>query len=379
MTTPSRFTKGTLFSTIPRVRFLLAMVGMSACPGFAAGPLPSDGVEYVGFTNLSSFTRTTNGGGATVWTSPRVTVTSGWDQLVASWNVEPAAGVRLELEARAFSGTNATRFFHLGQWTLDPAWPSWRTSKLSEPDDDGEVNTDTLVLLRPARAAELRVTIWGPEDRLRFLGLSFLNTRLTRPSHSADTSAWGKELAVPERSQMPYADGHQLCSPAVISMLLAYWSAERGRPDWDRTVPEIARGVWDETWGGAGNWTFNMAYVGSLGGLRAYVARFADFAEVERWVAAGVPVALSLCYNRLRGKSGPRSGHLVICRGITPSGDVVLNDPGTTLNVRKVFPRENVRNAWTNSRQTVYLVYPLGTRTPTPSSGHWFSEGSGGD
>jgi len=71
--------------------------------------------------------------------------------------------------------------------------------------------------------------------------------------------------------------------------------------------------------------------------MRAYTARLSDVAELEDWIMQGIPVGLSLCYNRLRGKSRTPSGHLVVCVGFTENGDAVINDPGTLRNVRKVF------------------------------------------
>jgi len=172
---------------------------------------------------------------------------------------------------------------------------------------------------------------------------------------------------------MAYENGGVLCSPTTVSMLLAHWSKELNQPGLDHDVPEVVKGVYDPKWTGTGNWVFNTAYAGSLRGMRAYTARLSDVAELEDWIAQGLPVALSLCYNRLRGKSRTPSGHLVVCVGFTENGDAVINDPGTSKNVRKVFPRANLIEAWQYSKNAAYFIYPESASVPTDRFGHWDS------
>jgi hypothetical protein len=107
--------------------------------------------------------------------------------------------------------------------------------------------------------------------------------------------------------------------------------------------------------------------------MRAYTTRLSDVSEVEAFIARGIPLGLSLCYNRLRGKSREPSGHLVVCVGFTKDGDVIINDPGTSQKVRKIFPRANLVDAWAYSKNTVYLVYPVNTPLPKDRFGHWES------
>jgi hypothetical protein len=156
-------------------------------------------------------------------------------------------------------------------------------------------------------------------------------------------------------------------------MIMSYWSRRLGRPELDLDVPEIARAVYDPVWQGTGNWPFNTAYAGSYAGMRAYVTRMTDMAELEDWIASGLPVALSVCLNRLLGREGPPSGHLVVCAGFTREGDLVINDPGARQNVRKVLPRKNVISAWAFSKNAVYLIYPENAKPPEDRFGHWDS------
>ena len=157
-------------------------------------------------------------------------------------------------------------------------------------------------------------------------------------------------------------------------MVLAHWARVQRQPALDRDVPEVVEGVFDPKWPGTGNWAFNTAYAGSIPGLRAYVTRLTDVAELEDWVAADVPVILSVCYDLLRGKPRTRdSGHLVVCVGFTESGEVVVNDPGTRDQVRKTFPRDNLVRAWAHSRNTVYLIHPDTWRPPRDRFQHWFT------
>jgi hypothetical protein len=208
---------------------------------------------------------------------------------------------------------------------------------------------------------------------LGFLGLCLTDTKAAPPVLASNRAAWGKTIPVPERSQMAYSNGIVLCSPATVSMIMGFWARTLKRPELDPDVPAVAKAVYDPVWQGTGNWPFNTAYAGSYPGMRAYVTRFTDLAELEDWIARGLPVGLSVCLNRLRGRPGPPSGHLVACVGFTKDGDPIINDPGTSRNVRKAVPRKNVISAWACSKNAVYLIYPEDATLPEDRFGHWDS------
>ena len=172
---------------------------------------------------------------------------------------------------------------------------------------------------------------------------------------------------------MLYPHGNELCSPTTVSMIMTHWAHVLKRPELDRDVPEIEKEVYDPNWRGTGNWPFNTAYAGSFKGIRAYITRLSDTSEIEDWIAAGIPIGLSVSYDRLRGRESGASGHLVVCVGFTEEGDPVINDPGTSKNVRKIFPRKNLVNGWAYSHNTVYLIYPEDADVPKDRFGHWYS------
>ena len=270
-----------------------------------------------------------------------------------------------------------TKFYTLGRWTPDnQLFP--RTSVPGQADADGNVAIDTLMLNRPAQAVQVRLTLGGTNSsapKLKFLGLSFCNTRAHPAAHRPNHAAWGTILPTIEISQLSYPQQKGWCSPAAVSMVLSRWAAGLNRPELMQDVPEVAAAVYDDEYAGTGNWPFNTAYAGGFSGMRGFVTRFDDLNEVEDWVAAGIPVVLSARWNLLEpGRPDTGSGHLVVCVGFTRDGDVVMNDPGTNLKtgrVQRVYRRSNVRRAWATSNNTVYLIYPLDATVPPNRYGHW--------
>lgn len=361
---------------------LLAVMLLAGCK---TGPVNSGeggrSSHFIGLTDFTGFTRTNTGNGRAVWLSPKIIPPISWDQLVVSWNASAPPKTFLEVEAAASRPGHTTRFYSLGRWTPDDRlFP--RVSVSGQKDGDGDVDADTLVLKRPAQAVQLRLTLGGTNGArpaLKFLGLSFYNSRAAAEPLPANRAAWGKVIPVVERSQQSYAGGNGWCSPTSLSMVLAYWGGESNRADWRLDAPEVAAGVIDHHFKKAtGNWSFNAAYAGSLNGMRAYVTRFSDIAELEEWIAAGIPVVISARYDLLKdGRAEDLNGHLTVCRGFTENGDVVINDPWTDLkveSVRHIYRRENVRRAWATSHNTVYLVYPETVKPPPDRFGHWFAE-----
>ncbi len=296
------------------------------------------------------------------------------DELVLSWNVDLPRNGSLTVEASALYPGHQTRFYGLGQWSGQPIEGS-RRSIPDQQDQDGEVQTDTLVLKQPCRQFELRITLLGPKARLKFLGCSLVSSSARQTVLESDRRAWGRTLPVPPLSQRDYPGGElKWCSPTSLAMVLAYWARRLHQPGWEQAVPTVAREVYDPVLGGTGNWPFNAAYAGSFPGLRAFITRLGDVAELEPWIARGMPVILSVSYDLLLGKAQPGKddGHLVVCTGFTGSGDVVIHDPGTSLNkVAGIFPRSQVKAAWAVSRNTVYLIYPVSQKPPPGPFGHW--------
>ena len=295
-----------------------------------------------------------------------------WNQAIVSWNVENPAAAEVVVEARAWRGDVSTKWYILADWSLKGA----RTSVHGQEDADGDVDTDTLVLKRPAERLEVRATLKtlaeGPRPRLRLLTASFLDAKAPQSADSPRRSeAWGRTIDVPMRAQGDYPNGGVLCSATSTSMLLWHYSRVLGRPDLDRDVPEVESNVWDADYKGAGNWPFNVAYSGSFPGMRAYVARFAGIADLEKWIVAGLPVACSVSFDMLKGAPTGGSGHLVVLVGFTKEGDPVINDPARRGDVRHVYKRADFERAWLYSKRTVYIVHPEGAKPPAGGEGRW--------
>jgi len=333
---------------------------------------------FIGLTNFSAFS--TSPGAATnetTFTSPEIVARIEWNELVVSWNVPP--GVHLKVEARAIYPDRATQYYTMGLWSDDPArFP--RQSVRRQRDQDGTVRTDTLALSNLTRKVQVRITVGGAGDQrpLKSVGLSFCNSTVPLSALEPNRAAWGKVLEVPERRQGEYERGGGWCSPTSLSMVLAYWSEQLHRPELNHTVPETAKAIGDGPRGDTGNWPFNTGYAGLHAGMRAYVTRLEDIAELEDWIAAGIPVIISVSsYLTSDRTSGPDNGHLIVCVGFTDKGDVVVNDPGVSVRrnvrARRVYVREKVANAWTKSKNTVYLIYPETAKVPVNRLGHWDS------
>jgi len=337
-----------------------------------------EGPRFLAITNFSGFKKSAGPhANQTVLLSPELKTPIAWDELVVSWNAVTPPGTGLQLEARVIYPGRTTQYYSLGYWSEDTAGQR-RESVTGQKDEDGDVKTDTLVLKLPADRLQLRVSLFGVDQRtvprLKLVGMSLLDSKAALTVQPPNNNAWGRSLPVPERSQLSYQDGREWCSPTAVSMVLAYWSAVLKRPELDVDAPAVAAGVFDRNWPGTGNWPFNTAFAGRFDGMRGCVTRLADIAELETLVVSRVPSIVSVSYDLLYARTPDRGiGHLVVCVGFTDKGDVVVNDPWAEFakddTVRQVVLRENFVKAWRHSRQTTYLIRP--ENWPVPNSGRW--------
>ncbi|WP_256792030.1 peptidase C39 family protein [Terrabacter sp. Ter38] len=337
------------------------------------------------------------------WTSPVVTPGFGLTELVASWNAATPGGSWVEVRVRGTSGGTTTKDYVLGRWAAeDPADGGGihRTSVAGQGDTVATVFTDTL-----ATRTGYSLTDWQ------------LEVRLLRPRGTSDTPsvsvvgamasalpdakkvprspngpACGTTLDVPTYSQevhvghYPQWDngGEAWCSPTSTSMVVAYWGAGPTAsetawvdPPADAQVDFTARHVFDYTYDGAGNWPFNTAYAATRGDLRGFVTRLRTLTEAEAFVAAGIPLVVSVSFKKgeLKGAGYGTNGHLMVVVGFTESGDVVCNDPASHLvasddQVRVVYDREQFENVWVpHSGGIVYVIRPADRPLP-PAPAH---------
>jgi hypothetical protein len=294
-----------------------------------------------------------------------------FNEAIVSWNVTPAAGAQVQVEARP---GGSDRWYRMADWQLDDA--SLRTSLKAEKDAAAEVDTDTLVLKKPNREVQVRLRLRrivdGPTPQLRLVTVSVCDTKSEKPSSAAKSPAWGKVIDVPQRAQGNYPRGSVLCSPTSLSMVLWHYANLLQRPELNNDVPVVEACVWDKEYDGAGNWPFNAAYAGSFPGITGYVSRFTGIGDLERWIEAGIPVICSVSLDILLEKDPPRpSGHLVVLVGFDAKGDPVFNDPARRDSVRRTYRRANFEKAWLRSHRTVYLVYPEGANVPSGGEGRW--------
>ena len=150
-------------------------------------------------------------------------------------------------------------------------------------------------------------------------------------------------------------------------MVLAYFDRYSG--DCEPRVRAAVEGVYDWIYDGHGNWPFNTAYAATQG-YEGYVARLTSLEKAEEYIAAGIPVIMSVAWKKgqlTRADVDSTNGHLVVLVGFDASGNPIINDPAAPANerVRRTYLRSEFEPLWLQaSGGTVYLIYPEGTSVP---------------
>lgn len=280
-----------------------------------------------------------------------------FDNVVLSWNAEAPLGTSLEFQTRVGSGDSASPWFTMGTWR-----PSGGASATGQANAWGRVNVDTLELAGRAEWLQYRVnfTTGDPSasPRLRSIAVVYadMSVPLDGPAPSV-AEGWARDLPVPQFSQLEQdpAVARAICSPTSLAMVIDFWGQ-------DRSVPEVYKAVRDARSGIFGNWPLNVAYAGALG-LDAYVDRFYSMEQLQNEIAAGRPVIISIQYGPgklANAYLNSTSGHLIVVRGFTSEGDIIVNDPfnPTSATVRRVYRRDQLGKIWQDSGGIVYIVRP---------------------
>jgi hypothetical protein len=306
------------------------------------------------------------------WTSPWVQALP-FTEMVPSWAARTPAGTWIQVLVRGVT-EGGTR----GSWDTVARWAGGdtvvrRVSAGPQTDDVARLATDTWIANYGSMTAwQLRVVLHRPVGSTRSPAVDTVGAMTSRlPNVDAVTTstpgpARGIVLDVPAYSQMTHAGeypqygggGEAWCSPTSTAMVLAYYGrlpARRSyawvrRDDQDRYVDHVARMTYDYRYRGTGNWAFNTAYAATRTG-KAFVTRLRSLVDVERLVAAGIPVVASVRFGRGELAGAPISstnGHLLVVVGFTSGGDVVVNDPAAPRNatVRRVYDRGQFEDAW---------------------------------
>jgi hypothetical protein len=331
-----------------------------------------------------------------VWTSPVTESPFAATELIASWNSDTPLCAWLVVEGRVLGDEAWSAWFTLARWSAgDPeaGSPVRRTSLVGQDLPEGKVDTDTFIARNPFRQFQIRVTAYtGRPDEWPDVRLVAALVSAPDPvgEDSAPSSPPVTELGVPPLSQRRHAGtfphwdggGGAWCSPTATTMLLGYWgrtpTAEETAwvgHDVDPEVVHAVRSVFDDAYGGAGNWAFNVAYAAERG-LRGYVTRLRGLGEAAQFLRAGIPLAVSVRFTPedLPGAVYRTEGHLLTIIGFTPDGEVVCNDPGSRGEpspeaVRIAFPRDAFEQAWwAGSGGIAYVLHPREVSLPAAPS-----------
>lgn len=325
------------------------------------------------------------------WFSPWVRPGFGLTELIASYNASTPVGTFIEISARGRSAAGQqSSWDSLGRWASHDR-RFHRMSLGAQADDLSRIAVDTLVTSPGVRldSWQLRVSLFrrtdsGKTPTLTMVGALASQLPATSPT-SQPRAGGGVSLAVPKFSQMIHAGeypqwdggGEAWCSPTSTSMLLAYWGTgptprQYAWVNGDYRQPWVdyaARHTFAWGYDGTGDWPFNTAYAGGFG-LDSFVTRLRSLREAELFIRAGIPLVASIGFDEGELDGSPlnsTSGHVLIIRGFTETGRVMVNDPAaaTARGVRRVYDRSQFEDAWLDtSGGVVYVIHPRSVALP---------------
>jgi hypothetical protein len=339
------------------------------------------------------------------WTSPAFGPGFGATELVASWTASTPSGtwIQVEMQGTTTAGT-PTKWYVMGQWTSqmpsEATGDVHRTSLGGQGDADGTIAIDTFFAAKGVALTSyhLRVTLYrkhGSTSAPVVRSVGAVASALPDDKSTVAGPLGGAEgitLDVPKYSQEvhrgEYPDfdggGEAWCSPTSTEMVVEYWGARpsasdlNGIPYNDASVDYAAMHTFDWHYSGAGNWPFNIGYAGSLG-LEGEVVQLRSLTEAEQFIKAGIPLVVSVAFKKseLDNAGYGTNGHLMVIRGFTSTGNVVVNDPASRLipsddAVENVFDRQQFADVWLPSSRsggTAYVIHPASVALPSNSTG----------
>jgi hypothetical protein len=306
------------------------------------------------------------------WTSQPIEVGFGATEFIPSWNVmtPPDTGVWFTISTRDSRSGEWSPWLYIGQWgrtLFDEPRP--------EEFDHGAVNVDNLLLDRPASAVRIRAKLQsfsldkGVNPSIRRIAVvcsgQVNDQRLfdaLMPPVPIE-GEWRRDLGVPYR---PQGDGYKsfsgvICSPTSTSMVLQFFGV-------NRTTDENALAIYDPEHDMFGNWGRNIARAGELG-MDAWIDRFRSWDKVKACIAIGQPIVANIRFKKGEFPSNVQpssAGHLIVIRGFTKDGDVIVNDPANRAKGNGVIYKANeLAKAWfDNSGGVGYVIRPT-TREST--------------
>jgi hypothetical protein len=317
------------------------------------------------FVSVSKDQITLTGGGEKdyprqgTWTSPEIRLEMPSTEFIPSWNgtVPANAGVRLELRT-ARSG-DWSPWLYFGAWGKTP--PAEKIVSF----DDGEVYIDNLILNRPGTSVQVRLQLFSyamdekvsPQIRRIAVSYSGYAPQIASADLAAiklEKSQWCRDLKVPFRTQKdaPPALANQICSPTSVSMVMQYWGT-------NRPTIENALAIYDSEYDLFGNWARAVQRAGELG-LDGWVDRFRNWEKVKEQIARGQPIIASIAFRKGEFDSAVISrtnGHLIVIRGFTENGDVIVNDPANREKGEgAVYKADELARAWFGHGGVGYVI-----------------------
>ncbi len=330
------------------------------------------------------------------WISPWTATGFGFDELIASWSARTPGDSLLEISVRGRSGAGAvTSWDTLARWAAGDRHVK-RTSVSGQDDDGTEVAVDTWRASGLA-AFQVRVSLLRRTGRTAEPSIGAASVMTSRvPASAGPTSAPGPArgtvLRVPRYSQMVHrghypqwgSGGEAWCSPTATSMVLGYYGALPPArsygwvPDGhvDPWVDHGARMTYDYAYDGTGNWPFNTAYAAQRT-RDAFVTRLRSLREAELFVAAGIPLVVSIAFGPGELDNAPigsSNGHLLVIAGFRDNGDVVVNDPASSnrRGVRRTYDRGQLEKIWLEaSGGLTYVVRDAAHPLPPGAHSNW--------
>lgn len=294
-----------------------------------------------------------------VWTAP-LRGTHPFRELLPSWNVDAPTGTGFVVEVRVDAEGDGRfgAWMHVGDWGEREYAPTLAERVVSCPA--GRVDVDVFRGERAFAAAELRVRTFRRVDAgsvvVKRVSACFSDRERTVAAlEPLARRPLGVVLDVPMRSQKSERAeiASRICSPTSLAMLLGF----RGV-----SVPtlEVAERAYDAAHDLYGVWPRNVQTAYSFG-VPGHVARYSDWNAVERAIADGTPLVVSIAVKEGQLAGAPyatTAGHLLVLAGFDEEGNCVVNDPAApdASTVRRTYSRGDMEVVWMRRGGTAYVL-----------------------